>query len=55
MLRRKRLHTMFKSLYVDLLKAIANDNYEALESLCEENLLMELAAKIYEYEKFKGV
>jgi hypothetical protein len=38
-----------------LLKGIANDNYEQLEALCEEKLLMELAAKIYEYEKYNNI
>lgn len=46
---------MFKRHYVDLLQAIVNGNYDGMESLCEANLLQELAAKIYEYEKFKGV
>lgn len=42
---------MFASYYIDLLKAIANDNYEAIDQLCEETLTVELAAKIYEFEK----
>ena len=46
---------MFRTYYEDLLKAIVNDNYESLETLCEETLLLELAAKIYEYEKFKNI
>lgn len=54
-LRRRQLVKTFRTLYDDLLHAITTDNYEALEVLCEENLLMELAAKIFEYEKYKGV
>ena len=54
-LRRRSLNTTFRTYYDDLLKAIANDNYESLETLCEETLLVELAAKIYEYEKYKNV
>lgn len=54
-LRRKQLNQTFRTLYEDLLKAITSDNYEALEAICEETLLLELAAKIYEFEKYKGV
>ena len=54
-LRRRSLTTTFRTYYDDLLKAIANDNYESLETLCEETLLVELAAKIYEYEKYKNL
>jgi hypothetical protein len=49
------LNTLFKTHYIDLLKAISNDNYDALETLCEPTLLEELAAKIYEFEKYKDV
>ena len=49
------MNTTFRNFYEDLLKAIANDNYEALETLCEETLLLELAAKIYEYEKYRNI
>ena len=38
-----------------MIKAIANDNYESLEAICEESFLIELAAKIYEMEKFKNI
>lgn len=54
-LRKKQLHSTFRTFYEDLLKAISNDSYEALETLCEETLLEELAAKIYELEKFHNV
>jgi hypothetical protein len=54
-LRKRTLEKAFRNQYEDLLKAIASDNYEALESLCEETLLLELAAKVYEYEKYKGI
>jgi hypothetical protein len=54
-LRRRSLNTTFRIFYEDLLKAIANDNYEALETLCEETLLLEFAAKIYEYEKYRNI
>jgi hypothetical protein len=54
-LRRRTLNQTFRTYYEDLLNAIANDNYEALETLCEEGFLMELAAKIYEFEKFRNV
>ena len=54
-LRKRQLNRMFRTYYEDLLKAIVNDNYESLETLCEETLLLELAAKIYEYEKFKNI
>lgn len=54
-LRRRQLVRTFQTLYDDLLNAITTDNYEALEVICEETLLLELAAKIYEYEKYKGV
>ena len=54
-MRKRQLVQTFRTLYEDLLQAITSDNYEALEALCEETLLLELAAKIYEYEKYKGV
>ncbi|CDW77538.1 UNKNOWN [Stylonychia lemnae] len=46
---------MFISHYQDLLRAIVNDNYDGIDSLCEQNLTIELAAKIYELEKHKGI
>ena len=54
-LRRRTLNSTFRTHYEDLLNAITSDNYEALETLCEETFLVELAAKIYEYEKFGNI
>lgn len=54
-LRRRALERTFRNQYTDLLKAISQDNYEALEHLCEETLLEELAAKVFEYEKYRGI
>jgi hypothetical protein len=54
-LRRRAITRTFLTHYGDLLQAIAQDNYEALEQLCEPTLLEELAAKVYEYEKYRGV
>jgi hypothetical protein len=54
-LRKRQLNATFRRYYEDLLHAITSDNYEALETLCEETFLLELAAKIYEYEKYRGV
>lgn len=52
MLRRRTLNKAFITQYSDLIRAIANDNYEALEAVCEKNLTEEIAAKIYEWEKY---
>jgi hypothetical protein len=46
---------MFIRYYQDLIRAVANDNYEVIDQLCEQRLTIELAAKIYEFEKYKGV
>lgn len=54
-IREKTLNKQFTSYYRDLLQAIANGNYEVIEQLCEEELTVELAAKIYEFEKYRGV
>jgi hypothetical protein len=54
-LRRRTLNSTFRAHYDDLLNAISTDNYESLEQLCEETFLNELAAKIYEFEKFKNI
>ena len=48
-LRRRTLNKAFSTYYKDLLNAISNDNYEAIEALCEESLTMDLAAKIYDF------
>lgn len=53
--RHKHWKRLFTSYYEDLLNAIVNDNYESIEALCENNLTLELAAKIYEFEKYHGV
>ena len=50
-MRKKQLERLFAGHYTDLLKAITNDNYEAIEALSEETLTIELAAKVYEFEK----
>ena len=55
LLRKRQLEGTFRRYYEDLLKAITSDNYEALEILCESAILMELAAKMYEFEKYKGI
>lgn len=54
-IRGRTLKKMFVTSYQDLLRAIANDNYDAIENLCEQNLTLELAAKIYELEKQHGI
>ena len=43
------MNKQFSTYYKDLLNAITNDNYEAIDSLCEEGLTLEIAAKIYEF------
>lgn len=50
-----QLSKLFITRYQDLLNAITSDNYESLESLCEPNLTLELAAKMYEFEKHLGI
>ncbi len=55
LLRKRTLTKAFITHYQDLVKAIANDNYEALEAVCEGKLTEELAARIYESEKFRGI
>lgn len=55
MLRKRALNRLFTTHYTDLLKAICNDNYEGIESLCEGKLTEELAAKVYQWEKFNNV
>jgi len=54
-LRRKQLERTFTTHYEDLLRAISTDNYDAIDALCEETLTLELAAKIYEFEKHRKV
>jgi hypothetical protein len=54
-LKRRALNRLFSSLYKDLLKAICNDNYESIESLCEQTLTLELAARMFYFEKYGGV
>lgn len=49
------MNRLFVSHYQDLLKGITNNNYDAIDSLCEQNLTVELAAKIYEFEKYRGI
>ena len=46
---------MFSTHYADLLRAIVNGNYEALETLCEGRLTEEIAAKVFEFEKHRAV
>lgn len=53
--RRKLLLKQFQGQYVDLLQAIKNGNYEAIESLCEPKLTLELGSAIYELNRFKNV
>jgi hypothetical protein len=53
-LRKRSLEAQFKRSYLDLLQAVESGNYEAIESICEEGLTLELAAKIYEFSKFKN-
>ena len=43
------------SKYLDLLYAIKNQNFEAIENLCEHNLTQELASKIYELQRFNNI
>ena len=54
-LRRSLLQKQFQTQYRDLLQAIKNNNYEAIESICEENLTLEIAAKMYEFQKFSNL
>ena len=52
--RQKRLISQFKFAYFDLLKAITDMKYENIEQICEENLTEEIAAKIFEFTKYKS-
>ena len=53
-LRRKQLIPLFRIHYHDLLKAICNYRYEKLELLCEEQLTLAIAAKMYELRELQG-
>lgn len=53
--RSQFLNKQFSALYLDLLKAIKNQNYDAIEAICEERLTMEIAAKMHEHSKFNNV
>lgn len=46
--RKKILLKQFDLLFNDLLVAIKNNNFEAIENICEDNLTQEIAAKMYE-------
>ena len=45
---------MFKLHYHDLLRAICNHRYEKLEMLCEEQLTLALAARMYDLRELRG-
>ena len=53
--RSQFLSKQFAAQYLDLLKAIKNQNYDAIEALCEEKLTTEIGAKMYEHSKFNNV
>ena len=54
-IRSRTLKKQFKAQYIDLLSAIQNQNYAALEAICEQNLTLELASKIFEWSKFQEI
>jgi hypothetical protein len=48
-MRQSALRNTFIAHYDALLNAIATQNYDQLENLCEETLTKELAAQIYKW------
>ena len=53
--RKRMLLNNFITCYTDLLNGIKNNNYEAIESICEESLTTEIAAKMFEHQKFNDI
>ena len=49
-MRQSALRNTFIAHYDALLNAIATQNYDQLENLCEETLTKELAAQIYKWQ-----
>lgn len=52
--RGRALRSKFLTQYYDLIKAIKDLKYEAIEQICEEKLTQEIAASIYELTTFKN-
>ena len=55
MARKRPLLKQMTTSYVDLVNAIKNQNFEAIENLCEHNLTQEVASSMYELQKFHNI
>ena len=53
--RKRMLLNNFKATYTDLLTGVANTKFDVIDSICEENLTTEIAAKMFEHQKFNDV